>query len=253
MGISNRRFLTQSRALPCDILHFASRIPLVPAETSIHLGPVAAARGILESRISWAAIFMKAYGLVSNRCPWLRQSYMPLPIPHIYQHGRSVCSIVVQRQVDEVPRLCWGRVVDPGGQSLPQIEDQLTRFKNGPPEKVFRKQFVLSRFPWPLRRLIWRATLHVSGQLREKRVGTFTMSSLAGQGVINRGHPTLCTSSLTYGPIDSDGNSLVTLIYDHRLFDGAQAAEALNDLRDFLQQDILAELNQLPRQYQQVA
>lgn len=253
MGISNRRLLAASRALPSDILVFSRTIPLVPAEMKINLASLIATRKVLQSRISWAAIFLKAYGLVSDRCPWLRTSYMRWPFPHIYQHQRSVGSVAVQRQIDDEPRLCWGQIIEPGQQSLEQIEGRLTCFKNGPPRKVFRKQFLLSRLPWPVRRVIWYGTLYVSGRVREKRVGTYSVSSLAGHGVINRGHPTVCTSSLTYGPLDEEGDCLVTLIYDHRLFDGSQAAEALQGLRDCLHQDVFDELQCIPRQFPQAA
>ncbi len=75
-----------------------------------------------------------------------------------------------------------------------------------------------------------------------KRLGTFTMSTLAGEGVLNRMHQTVLTTSLTYGPLDANGRMLVTLLCDHRVVDGIIAARALADLEAALHGSISAEL-----------
>ena len=123
--------------------------------------------------------------------------------------------------------MCWGRFVDPGERRLVEIQQQLDQYQIKPVREAFRKQVRLSGWPWPLRRLAWWLTINGSGRVRARQIGTFSLSALAGQGVINRDHPTICTSSLTYGPVDSAGQLLVTLVYDHRLLDGMQAADAL--------------------------
>ena len=43
-------------------------------------------------------------------------------------------------------------------------------------------------------------------------------------------HQSFLTTSLTYGPLDEQGRSLVTLLCDHRVVDGIVAARALADL-----------------------
>jgi len=212
---------------------------------SMDLSAVAMHRSAAQPRISWAAIFLKAYGIVSDQYEWLRASYMSCPLPHVYQHPRSIGTVAIQRELAGQSRLCWGRLIDPGNCTLPEIQGKLNQYTENPPAQVFRKQLQLSRLPWPVRRIVWWVMLNVSGRIRERQLGTFSMSSLAGQGVINREHPTICTTSLTYGPVGRDGHSVVTLVYDHRLFDGMQAAQALQQLRACLQQDIVAELAQI--------
>ena len=71
------------------------------------------------------------------------------------------------------------------------------------------------------------------------------MSTLAGQGVLNRGHQTFLTSSLTYGPVDERGWVVVTLLCDHRVVDGMVAAQALADLEAALRGPIAEELRAL--------
>jgi len=65
---------------------------------------------------------------------------------------------------------------------------------------------------------------------------------LAGFSAMNRFHPTICTTSLSYGPLDDDGRCLVTVIADHRVLDGAAVAKALARLEAVLTGEITAEL-----------
>ena len=65
---------------------------------------------------------------------------------------------------------------------------------------------------------------------------------LRGYGASNHFHPTLCTTSISYRPIEADGRCLVTLIADHRVIDGAVVARSLANLEKFLQQDLVHEL-----------
>jgi hypothetical protein len=95
-----------------------------------------------------------------------------------------------------------------------------------------------------LRRLGWWLTLNVSGASRARRVGTFGLSTLAGNGAVNRYHPTCLTTSLTYGPIDRAGQALVTILYDHRIMDGSCVARALADLEAILQNAVTRELKE---------
>ena len=71
------------------------------------------------------------------------------------------------------------------------------------------------------------------------------MSTLAGQGVLNRGHQTFLTSSLTYGPLDEQGRVVVTLLCDHRVVDGIVAAQALAGLETALKGPIADEMRAL--------
>ena len=110
---------------------------------------------------------------------------------------------------------------------------------------MFRRQLRFSRFPTWLRRLGWRIGLYADMGKRAKRFGSFSVSSLAGLGTLNRLHPSIHTTSLTYGPLDERGRSLVTLICDHRLIDGVAAAQALHALQEALGTTIANELRAL--------
>jgi hypothetical protein len=231
--------------LVLDVVALCDRTAYFPLERSFDLGQIAALRKAATPRISWSAIFLKAYAIVSAVTPPLRQAYIRWPWPHLCEYPTNVGMLAVNRQFDGEDRLCWARFINPEKTPLAELQQALDDYQTKPVEEAFKWQLQLSRLPAMLRRVIWRANLNFSGRKRAKRIGTFTMSSLAGTGALNRYHPTLATSSLTYGPLDAQGNSLVTLICDHRVFDGALAARVLDDLESALRGIVGEELRLL--------
>ena len=109
----------------------------------------------------------------------------------------------------------------------------------------FARQATLAKLPRIIRRPMMRMTLGMFGRERAKSFGTFTVSSIAGQSSYNRFHPTVVTSSLTYGPIEDDGSCLATLICDHRVIDGYRAAVCLEHLQEVMRKEISEELREL--------
>jgi pyruvate/2-oxoglutarate dehydrogenase complex dihydrolipoamide acyltransferase (E2) component len=83
------------------------------------------------------------------------------------------------------------------------------------------------------------------GRCKAKLIGTFSISSLGGQGCLNSFHPLITTSSIAFGPIDGDHRMRVVLLCDHRTLDGMLGAKALKSLNLVLQTQILHELQSL--------
>ena len=159
-------------------------------------------------------------------------AYLSWPWAHLVEMPYSVGMLTINRQ--ETPesedQLCWGRFIRPEQQSLVEMQQTLDWYLTGDIAKTFRRQNELSWCPWPLRRLIWWTNLNTAGRNRARRIGTFSISTLAGQGAWNRYHPSIHATSLTYGPLDERGESLVTLICDHRVLDGMLAARVISHL-----------------------
>ncbi len=239
------RRIPAQRALVLDLLHFARGLPIVPCDRQFELAELADLRANVRPRVSWPALFLRAYGLVSAEQPLLRTSYLRWPWPRFYEHAATVGMISVQREHQGQDRLCWGRFVQPETQSLAEIQAALDQYQTAPVPEAFRAQVQLSQLPALVRRLIWWTNLNLLPRKRAKRVGTFGMSVLAGQGAFNRLHPSFLTTSLSYGPLDERGRMLATLLYDHRVFDGATAAAALDRLEETLRGPIAAELRAL--------
>jgi len=237
-----RQPLGENRRLVNDLLYFSRHIPLYPLDREFDLGLLADLRLRARVRISWAVLFIKAYGLLSAEIAELRQTYLRWPWPHLYQHPHSVAMLAINRDTPDGERLCWGRFIAPEQQSLVALQAALDEYQTEPLAKVFRRQMRLSRFPAPLRRIAWWLSLNASGAKRAKRVGTFGLSTLARLETFNRFHPSCLTTSISYGPMSADGKALVTLICDHRVVDGMPMARALARFKTILAGPIAAEL-----------
>jgi hypothetical protein len=234
-----------NRTLVLDGLYFARRVPLFPAEKSIDLAEVAYLRSTRKRRVSWAVLFVKAYAIAAQRHPALRQTYVRWPWPHFVEFSESTAMVVVNREFRGENRICWGKLEHPERRTLLYLQWQLNDYQTRPVEEVFRNHVRLSRMPTALRRAVYWWNFNFSGKKRAKRLGTFSMSTLAGQGVLNRGHQTFLTSSLTYGPVDEQGRAVVTLLCDHRVVDGIVAAQALADMEAAFKGTIADELRAL--------
>jgi hypothetical protein len=229
-----------------DLVALASREAHFPVERTFELAELSALRQRSARRISWTVLFMKAYAAIAATCPQLRQAHCRWPWPRVCESAENVAMVAINRELYGEDRLCWGRFITPERRSLVELQDELDAYQREPVEQIFRRQVRLSKFPGPLRRLALWLNLNFARKRRARRLGTFSMSSLAGQQALNRFHPTLLATSLTFGPLDGRGRALVTLICDHRVLDGALAARALNSLHDTLQGAISDELRTLP-------
>ncbi|MDZ4818461.1 MAG: hypothetical protein SGJ20_05750 [Planctomycetota bacterium] len=239
--------ISSNRTLVLDGLALAPRGVLFPLERTVDLSQVQKLRSNTRRRISWTVIFLKAYALVAARHPQLRKTYLGWPWPHLLEQRDNVGMVVINRVFENEDRICWGSFPRPETMSLFELQAMLDAYQQEPVEKIFRKQVRFSRMPLLVRRAIWWFNLNLARRKRAKRLGTFTMSSLAGQGTINRFHQTLLTTSLSFGPLDEAGSALLSLICDHRVLDGAVGARALEDLEKTLNGAIVTELRMLQK------
>lgn len=246
---SHRLRLPRSRVLTCDVLHYHRKVPTCAHDRICDLGAIADARAGCPHRISWTMLFTKAYGIVAREYPVLRQNWFSLPWPHLYQHRRTVAMLAVQRVYRGEPWLFWGRFNKPEDKSLVDLQRRLTHYRDDPVKEVFRHQLRLSSLPTPLRRLVWFSGLNLSGRVRARHLGTAFLTTLAGQGVEIPNPPAFLTGNFTYGPLDDDNQSRVTLAYDHRLTDGLQIAKILRRLEQVLNGEIATELREITDQY----
>ncbi|MFN5977538.1 MAG: hypothetical protein ACK48U_24055 [Planctomyces sp.] len=232
----------ESRRLTWDLLWLHRSVPLCSHDRRMPLGQLAQLRTAAATRISWAALFIRAFGKVSVEFPQLRQIWFSWPWAHLYQHPESVAVLTVHREFRNAPWLFWGRIRRPEQRSLVDLQACIDEFQNQPVENCFSRELQLAALPTPLRRLIWWWNMHLAGAARARRLGTFFLSTLAGRGAEIQLPPSIQTGCLTYGPLDAQGISRVTLAYDHRIMDGVLAARILERLEQILLQDVAAEL-----------
>jgi hypothetical protein len=236
--------LSVPRRLIADLLHFAGRVPSIPLSRMMDVSALFAARRAHPARPSWSVLFMKAYAKVAMEHPPLRRALLEWPLHRIYEHPQTNCSLAIERTFDGEEGVFFGMFRAPEGQTIGELQRSLIEFKNAPLEEIgfFRRMIRISRFPTPIRRFLWSASLNASGRARAKRFGTFGVTTLGGTGV-EQIHPlSPLTTTLTFGPIDARGKVTVKIIYDHRVLDGAYVARRLVDLEQILNGAILDEL-----------
>jgi len=213
----------------------------------MQLGEVYASRQIISdrktTRIGWVAIFLKGYAIVCQEIPELRSLYFCLPWSRIYVHPNTVASITIHRPDDEgVERLIWARISNCETSSLKEIQRQMDAACQKPLREVFLDGLRIERIPSFIRRILWWLAMNWNPRKRARKVGTFSISTLASEDASNYGHPLVVTSSISYTRCKPDGECTVTLIADHRVLDGVLAARALKRLEVILNTIVLEEL-----------
>ncbi|HVK19252.1 MAG TPA: hypothetical protein VM533_20125 [Fimbriiglobus sp.] len=244
-AITGRRVrLPLSRRWIADLMHACRAIPLVTVERRMDLSATVAARDRVSDPPAWAALFVKAYAVVAARTPTLRQAYLRFPWPHLFEADESVASVAVARQYEGEPAVFFGHFRAPERKPLSHLTGQVREWKTRPVEEVrsFARLIRYSRYPRPVRRLVWWLAMNLSGRHRAKTFGTFGLSTVgsAGAGLLNVIAPTATT--LGYGPLAEDGTLDVRLTFDHRVLDGLTAAAALADLEGVLRGEMVREL-----------
>ena len=234
--------LPAGRGCVNDVAILALDIPLFPVDRLMQLDAVAAARNTAAIRIGWAAIFLKAYALVARETPPLRSWLAGRFRQRLATSSENVASLAINRGNGGDDRLFFARLARPDAVPLPLLQKSIDRFVTQPVEEVFARQLELEGVPGWLRRTILRWNMRSASPKRVTRIGTFSLSTLAGFSATNRFHPTICTTSLSYGPLDGDGRCLVTVIADHRVLDGVAVAKSLARLEEVLATRIATEL-----------
>lgn len=240
-----QRPLSQSRGFVTDLVSLAQTFPLFPVDIELQLSEVAKYRSEVAPRIGWSAIFLKAYGHVASLLPELRSWFSRGFRPRLITASQSVASLAVNRNDYDGDHLFFAKIPSPNLLSLIDIQKYIDYCNQAAPEEVFKRQLQLENLPSLLRRLILWQNINSRSSKRCTRVGTFSLSTLAGMGVSNHGHPTICTTSLSFTPLDPDGWCRVTLISDHRVLDGVTAAKTLSLLKHTLSTSIVDELRNL--------
>jgi hypothetical protein len=243
--------LSLPRKFVCDLLAFAKNVPSVPMQRRMKLGDLVAARNAGSPRISWCAIFLKAYSIVSEKRPELRRAYLPFPWPHLYEHPTNIASFSLEREYRGEEGVFLAQIPQPEQFSLVELDSLVRYYKSVPIEQVpaFQRALLLTRLPRPVRRFIWQLGLYVDGMYRAGFFGTFAVSVVASLGAAGLHLLSPLTTTLNYGTFEPDGSIDVRLTYDHRVVDGAYVARTMVALEEVLRGEILAELKaELPAQ-----
>ncbi len=249
--------LSRPRRILSDLSHAALGCPRATLLGRINVGALARPRAATPkgARVGWPVLFAKAYALAAAEAPALRQVYVKLPWPHLYELPCSVASIVVERDWrDGEKALFLARMKDPAGMGLDAMAARLRHHKTAPVESIadFRRVLAIAGLPGPLRRAALWLAMNLGRQV-PNFLGSFAISALGSKGAAIVQTIPVWSSFLNYGPIGADGQVEVFLSVDHRVMDGAQAARAITDMEAALNGPVLRELRGLPGAYRLLA
>lgn len=237
------------RRLVIDLMHFSAEVPCITIDRRMNLARLIAARRACSPSPTWSAIFAKAFGKVAERTPALRTSYLKLPWPRFYEHASNIVTLNVDRQVEDERIVLYVHINNPEKQTLQELDEVIQTHRTGPLDQIlsYKRALLMSRTPWPFRRLLWWLGLNLFGSIRAENFGTFSLTSLGAQGAGVIQVVPLLTSLIHYGMFDDAGRLDMRMSFDHRVLDGATAATALASLEVVLNQEILPELIQMSR------
>ena len=238
------RSVSASRRIIMDLMHEARQVPSIPVQRMINIKDLETIRRSTNPRISWFALFMKAFAIVAQDHPQLRRSLIRYPWLRFYDHPFSICSVAIERQYEDEPCLFFAHFRAPEKQSLTELQVALKRYKDIPVTTVgmYRRALKIGRLPTFLRRILWWTSLNFSGDKRAKRMGTFGITSYGVLGAESLHPISPLTCTFNFGPISPDGNVLIKIIYDHRTLDGSEVARRLKNIEDILLTTIRDEL-----------
>jgi hypothetical protein len=247
-GRRRRIRLSPGRTLVGDVIRFALKAPLGAVETTFDLTELAQLRRHVRPRLSWNAIFMKAYGLMAADWPQLRQFMVPFPTPHLYQHDRNVCLISVTRRIGDEDILLFGRLESPESDSLIKLQRRIDSYRNEPVLSIrqFRHQLRFARVPWPIRSLGYWIMCNLWPSRRGLYLGTFGMSISGFDDVrFTTFHLGPCTTTLGVDVVSRGGHSRLLLTFDHRILDGKPVIDIIRQLERTLRGPICDEMRRL--------
>jgi hypothetical protein len=172
---------------------------------------------------------------------------MPFPKPRLYEHPYNIASVAVERSYRGECEVFFGHIRAPETQSLVALQEHLRNYKESPVEQVslYRRALRVGRFPLPVRRLMWRYALHLSGPGRARRLGTFGLSTYSALGAHSLHPLSPLSTTLNYGPVREDGTVTVRVVYDHRTMDGCTVARALGALEEVFNDELPNEMRGL--------
>ncbi|GAA2139610.1 hypothetical protein GCM10009760_22100 [Kitasatospora kazusensis] len=234
-------------------LEYAASQRPVYLDTEVDMTAVTAHRALGARRYSLVSYLLLATGQVLARYPEANAVVAPgwpsrLRRPRITSFAGVTGKLALDRPVDGQRTVLSALLPDLDRTDLAGIQDRIDRYRGpdaaGLPE--FDAVRRLGRLPAPLGRLAFAAALRDPAR-RARILGTVSVSSL-GHRPVDGFHSaggtalTVCAGRVADRPVVRDGAVAVapvmrlSLAFDHRVVDGATAADVLGDLKKTLEE-----------------
>ena len=238
------RKISIPRRLIIDLMRASMGVPFVSLRRNLNIGPLIEARRLAPHPPGWAAIFVRAFGLVAQDEPVLRTLYVKWPWPRFYEMPRSIGMVAIARVEGGEDCVLLQKIsLGEGEQALTSIDQRIRLAKTAPVDEVpaFRKMLMATRLPLPLRRLSWLVGLNF-GRQRANFFGNFAVTSVSAYGAGELHALSPGPYIVSYGVAAPDQTMDVVIRWDHRVADAALMARAFTRLEQVLNTEIAAEL-----------
>ncbi len=242
---AKRMGLPLHRRWIADMLHFASYVPVVAAERILRLKSLALARRTIKKPPSWNSLLVKGLAVAAQRHAALRQVYMPWPVAHLAEVDHSVACMVFDRDYNGELATMMGPIIAPELLHTGEIHAKVQSWKTDPMHShgALRRLERNAKFPWPVRRLLWNLGLYTSATLRARNFGTFAVNSVAAMRGKMLMLQTPLTSVFYYGTVNTQGEMLLQMAFDHRVLDGSGMHAAISTLEQILNDEFAKQID----------
>ncbi|QFG20248.1 2-oxo acid dehydrogenase subunit E2 [Actinomadura sp. WMMB 499] len=234
-------------------LHFLAELrPFAPVflDTEVDMGRVLAHRADGRAgggRYSVVSYALHAAGRALARHPEANAAVRGRVRPTVARYPAAHGKVTLDKTLNGRRVVLAAVVADTDRASLEEIQRRVDHFRDGDPDTMpeFAGVRVLHRLPWPLRTLAYRLGSRPLAR-RPEVLGTFAVTSLGHRPV--DGFHSVGGTTVTLGlgrvldrPVVRDGAVAVapimrlSLAFDHRVIDGAEAADLLADIKDGLE------------------
>ncbi|MET9850988.1 2-oxo acid dehydrogenase subunit E2 [Streptomyces ossamyceticus] len=236
-------------------LEHAARQRPVHLDTDIDMTRIEAHRGAARAagrRYSVVTYLLHATGRVLHRHPEANAALAPARLfglrgPRTVRFSGVTAKLALDRTVDGERTVLSALLPDLESADLDEIQARVDRYRGPGTERMaeFRGVRMLGRLPVPLGRLAFAAATRDPAR-RPAVLGTVAVSSL-GHRPVDGFHSsggtaiTLCAGRVVERPVVKDGRLAIApvmrlgLTFDHRVVDGAAAADVLGDLKQELE------------------
>jgi pyruvate/2-oxoglutarate dehydrogenase complex dihydrolipoamide acyltransferase (E2) component len=197
-------------------------------------------------KLTVTAFILKAAAIAQRSHPVSRTFY--LPGRRLVTYEEVVAGFTVERLVDNEPIVFFGEIEHADDKPLTALADELKEYCDGDMMSVpkLKEQIQFARMPWLVRQVVWSLGYWFPALRLLCMKATFGLSSLGALGVSFVCGPSVCTSVFGVGEVEErvvvrNGDLAVrpimtlSLSFDQRVMDGAQAARFLRDVRLLLE------------------
>ncbi len=200
-----------------------------------------------DIRVTPTALLIKAISMAQIEHPISRS--VLIPGERLFTFENITAGFTVEKFVNNDPIVLFGEIAKPHERSVVEITRELKEYHDAEIDSIpyLKQQYDFARLPFFVRRTImWLGTVLPSFRLRYVR-STFGLTSLGSLGTTVVSAPPVSTSVFGIGTIENrmvtDGEEqvvkpmmTVSLNFDHRVMDGAQAARFFLDVKKFMEE-----------------